>query len=132
VITDGQDRASFYKLEHLEKLVGKTAMPIFFIQLGELVPKEKQKAENLINYLALRTGGTVFPISKRSTFGSEVESIAHQLHAPYVVTYTSSNPLWDGSTRKLRVEVNGNPSGEAMVVATSPGYTVPKKLANAH
>lgn len=73
--------------------------------------------------LAERTGGRIHNVKSISDLGAAYREIANELHTRYSIGYYPTNTRQDGSWRKLRVDIAGNPKA---TVVTRPGYWAPK------
>jgi Ca-activated chloride channel family protein len=95
LITDGEDRMSFYKEEELFKLLQKGNFRIFVIGLVQELDREggfirmapRERAIQLIERLTKETGGRAFFPKKPEDFPNVVTKIAHDLHLQYVAMY---------------------------------------------
>ncbi|HEX8248044.1 MAG TPA: VWA domain-containing protein [Pyrinomonadaceae bacterium] len=126
LISDCENRDSYYKLEQLLALTKGTDIQIFVLaDTSDLsnsfndytkVKNGKKNAEYLAHTLALQTGGTAFVFSKekdRKDMPNVLKTLVAEMRAPYVVGYTSTNQKRDGSPRKLTVEVADSSSSSA-------------------
>jgi VWFA-related protein len=109
LVSDGEERASYYRESDLFKLLGKTNLQIFTIGLvGELkdgrglVRKSpRQSATDLITKLARETQGRAFMLQSASELPDAVEKLIQMLHVRYLVEYRPTrNP------EKLRRDVD--------------------------
>lgn len=123
LITDGEDRASYYDLEQTLAVVkdsGLQIFPLFFT--GQLTDKystaTKEKfglsnSKRLAQVLALRTGGIASFIEGKPTDDALLQvlkPIFVELRSQYVLTYESTNQKRDGGERKLAVEIADGPN----------------------
>jgi Ca-activated chloride channel family protein len=123
LVTDGEDRASFYKQDALFQLLSLNNIQVFTIGLTkELKSSSRDKAIALLNRLAVDTGGrTYFPDSK-----ADIERIAgeiiNDIRTQYVIGYepTSGDPRRD--FHKVEVAITQNPNQEKRVAITRVGY----------
>lgn len=132
IVTDGEDRASFYNETELFKLFTGTDIQIFPIVIPGDFSKSKQKSVgNFINRLALQTGGTSLFLAKKKNLEDEISlatrKISDELRAQYVIGYTSTNQKRDGSTRKLTVQVADSEKGEKRQAFIRESFVVPKE-----
>jgi Ca-activated chloride channel family protein len=87
VISDGEDRSSYYKPEKLLELLKKVNCPLFFIgfidqldQEGNLVRESSQlRARKLIERLTKETGGKAFLVNSGSDLNKIVEVLTKAL-----------------------------------------------------
>lgn len=135
LITDGEDRQSFYKKEDIFKLFKGSDAQVFTIGLiGELQEKDvRQSSVRFLNQLALETGGASYFVesSKGKNFEaaliSALKAILAELGSQYVVGYTSTNVKRDDLTRKLRVEIANGGKGEKRQCFIRAEFIVPKE-----
>lgn len=151
LITDGEDRISYYNLEQLLKLVRDSDLQIFVIGLAEAIEgmKKQEKAIAFLNTLANETGGRVFMVDGKlealqlvtspnsvdrallSDRTLELQQIAAEIvierDAQYLISYDSTHDARDGSFRKVRVAIREKEGRDKRIALTRPGYTVPTK-----
>lgn len=128
LISDVEERNSYYKYEQVLKLFKDTDLQTFILSYAEEAPEMKNKAILLSHKLALDTGGTVHNLARKHTKEDLIEALkklVFELRSNYVVSYTSTNPKHDGSERKLTVEVSNGANGEKRNVLIRDGFTVP-------
>ena len=130
LITDGEDRDSYYKLDEMLSLIEKTDVQIFVIALTKDLPKKaKTNAEKYVRTVALETGGNAYVLSDKYTDEAllgVIKSILVELGSQYVVGYTSTNPNRDNLPRKLTVQVTDNAKGEKRSGRIRENFVVPK------
>ena len=128
VLTDGADNRSDHSLIDTIAEV-QSSDTIFYsinpsaasVRLNEINIKGQ---ENLAS-LAAATGGTAFISGRAEDLDDIFNRIAVELRAQYLLAYYSSNPLLDGSFRKIKVTV---PNRQDLDVRARQGYyAVPKK-----
>lgn len=136
VISDGEDRDSYYKLEEVLDKIRESDVQVYAV--GFLEPEEerglfeglfskskREKAKEVLTQMAEETGGkAVFPRSISELDGI-VKAIAHELRNQYSIGYISSNQAKDGSWRTVRVVLN-RPDAKNYKVRTRSGYYAPK------
>lgn len=114
VITDGEDRNSFYKQEQLFARLREDDVQIFVIGFVSELDKEagfirkspREKAVNLINKLAEETGGRAFFPDSVAELPQIANEIIRDLRTQYVVAYNPTNKTQDGSYRAIKVTVD--------------------------
>ncbi|MFQ5718937.1 MAG: VWA domain-containing protein [Acidobacteriota bacterium] len=57
--------------------------------------------------LSAETGGRAYFVGKADELGEVYDRIAEELRSQYIVTYSSSNPVYDGAWRKVSVTASG-------------------------
>lgn len=123
VISDFEDRESYYSLKQLLQSIQGTDIQIFAVALtAELDSgdsyilrgaKKKRNAEDLAKTLGGANGGHAYIINKNveEALKTNLQSLVFELRSQFVVSYTSANQKQD-SIRKLRVEIADGPKGE--------------------
>jgi Ca-activated chloride channel homolog len=140
LISDVENRASYYALQHVLELLKGTGIQVFSIALTYNLdtgynPNTKQKnpkkkAEFIANELALATGGAAFVIGKEkdlSKIGDALKAIVAELRSPYVVGYTSTNSKRDDAARKLTVQIADGANGAKRRGVIRESFVVPKE-----
>ena len=133
VITDGEDRSSFYPQEKLFARLREEDVQIYVIGFvreldndsGLIRKSPRDKAVNLINKLATETGGRAFFPESLSELPGIANEIVRDLRTQYVLTYNPSNKLRDGSFRAIRVAVNDG-GGQKRIALTRNGRIAPR------
>lgn len=129
LISDGEERDSYYSLKDLEKVFAGTDLQVFVISFAESAPQSKKKARFVSNVLTLKTGGTTYTLPKKVTredIANAFERIILELRSPYIVGYTSTNPNRDGVERKLTIQITDGAQGEKRQGIIREGFVVPK------
>ena len=136
VITDGEDRSSFYKQEQLFSRLREEDVQIFVIGFVNELDKDaglirkspRDKAVNLINKLASETGGRAFFPNSISELPQIANEIVRDLRTQYVIAYNPSNKTQDGSYRAIKVTVDQpSDSGEKRIALTRTGRIARKE-----
>ena len=140
LISDCEDRDSFYSLRQLISSLRPTDIQVFVVSLPRLSSEvgflradtaARKRAENFADTLSLMTGGIVIaPFDEERRKQPLIQSLRplfEELQANYVISYTSSNPQWDGKTRSLRVEVADDEKGAKRQVIARESFVVPTK-----
>ncbi len=129
VITDGEDRNSFYKQEQLFAKLREEDVQIFVIGFvneldkdGGLIRKSpREKAVNLITRLATETGGRAFFPQSLSELPDIASQIVRDLRTQYVLAYNPTNKTRDGSFRSIKVTVDQGASNDRRIALTRNG-----------
>lgn len=109
LVSDGEDRASYYRDADLFKLLGKSDLQVFTIGLvGKLDDKRsfvrrspRQAATDFLAKLARETHGRAFMLQSESELPDAVQKLIQLLHVRYLVEY---RPTRD--PEKLRRDVD--------------------------
>src|SRR6185436_2678938 len=139
VITDGEDRNSFYKQEQLFARLREEDVQIFVIGFINELDKEagfirkspREKATALINKLATETGGRAFFPESLSELPQIANEIVRDLRTQYVLAYNPTNKTPDGSYRAIKVTVDQPNSAEKRIALTRTGRLARRENSNA-
>lgn len=134
VITDGEDRNSFYHEPQLFQRLREEDVQIYVIGFireldkeGGLIRKSpRDRAVGLINKLATETGGRAFFPESLSELPQIANEIVRDLRTQYVVAYNPTNKLRDGSFRSIKVVVDDASSRDKRIALTRNGRVAPK------
>ena len=136
VVTDGEDRVSYYSQQQLFESLREQDVQIFVIGFVNELDDEKKgffirksvksKAVNLINQLAEQTGGRAFFPTSLSELPSMAEEITRDMRTQYVVGYYPTNDRRDGSYRAIRVAIGDSTSRDKRIAIARPGRTAPR------
>ena len=117
VITDGEDRDSYYKLDELVAKVQESDVQVFCVGFLNAIPDKglfgrwsksvPEKAHDALVRIAEETGGKAFFPDKVTDVHSIVSEIASELRNQYSIGYSSSNNARDGSFRRVKIELAG-------------------------
>jgi Ca-activated chloride channel family protein len=124
LISDGDDRRSYYKKEQLFSLLGSADIQIYVIGLkGEM--NDKAKAKDLLNSLATTTGGRAFFPTSKDDLTAIADEIINDLRVQYVIGYVPSDQK--EGFHKLQVSIVDGANQEKRAAITRLGYSAPKK-----
>jgi Ca-activated chloride channel family protein len=134
LVTDGEDRDSFYKQDQLFASLRENDVQIYVIGfIGELdkeggfIRKSPQdRAVNLINRLAKETGGRAFFPASLSELPQIALEITRDLRTQYVIGYNPTNKERDGSYRAVKVTVADASGKDKRIALTRAGYNAPR------
>jgi Ca-activated chloride channel family protein len=135
VITDGEDRSSFYRQEQLFSRLREDDVQIFVIGFvneldkeGNLIRKSpRDKAVNFINKLATETGGRAFFPDSVADLPAVANEIVRDLRTQYVLAYNPTNKARDGSYRAIKISVDEHPGREKRIALTRNGRVAPRE-----
>jgi Ca-activated chloride channel family protein len=127
LVTDGADNASQISPEQAREIVRAAQVPVYVLGLGtgspyELTPggKKVYRYADVLNLLAISTGGRYYGIQKREEMAKALAAIASDLRHQYVLGFSTSEGA--SSYRKLDVEVRGH---DRVTVVFRRGYKGP-------
>jgi len=135
VITDGEDRNSFYKQEQLFARLREEDVQIFVIGFVNELDKDqglirkspREKAVNLINKLASETGGRAFFPDSVADLPQIANEIIRDLRTQYVISYNPTNKVQDGSYRGIKVTVDQPANSDKRIALTRTGRLARKE-----
>ena len=139
VITDGEDRNSFYKQEQLFARLREEDVQIFVIGFINELDKEggfirkspRERAVNLINKLASETGGRAFFPDSIADLPGIANEIVRDMRTQYVIAYNPTNKTQDGTFRAIKVTVDQPSDSEKRIALTRNGRIARKEGAGA-
>jgi Ca-activated chloride channel homolog len=131
LVTDGEDRNSFYKTEQLFESLKEEDVQIFVIgfvnelekERGFITQSKRAKAVSLLDRMAKETGGRTFYPTSLSELPGIAEQITKDLRTQYIVSYKPENKGRPGEFRPVRVAVADGRGGEKRIAVTRSGYT---------
>jgi Ca-activated chloride channel family protein len=131
VVTDGEDRSSYYRLDQLFAKLREEDVQIFVIGFvneldreGGIIRKSpKDKAVDLINRLAKETGGRAFFPTTLSELNDIAREISNDLRTQYILSYSPTNSARDNTFRQIRVAVTSPPGSDKRIALTRSGRT---------
>ena len=134
LVTDGEDRSSYYKQAELEAFLRENDVQIYVIGFvneldtdsGFIRKSSKDKAVSLLNKLATETGGRAFYPNSLSELPGIADEITRDLRTQYVVSYSPTNKRRDGTFRKVNVKIEDAGRRDKRIAITRPGYTAPR------
>jgi Ca-activated chloride channel family protein len=134
VVTDGEDRVSFYKQEQLFARLREQDVQIYVIGFVNELDKEggfirkspRERSVNLINKMASETGGRAFFPQSLSELPQIANEIVRDLRTQYVLAYNPTNKARDGSFRTIKVAVSDAPGRDKRIALTRSGRNAPR------
>lgn len=133
LITDGDERESYYTLNTLVEMLRAIDIQIFTICLGkdesdgsQLNNTLTQAAVPLLTTLAKETGGLAFFPKSASDLSSIAKRIMSMSRTQYLIEYKPTNPAEPSSYRSLTVKIVDKPGRGKIDSVVRAGYSVPK------
>jgi Ca-activated chloride channel family protein len=131
LVTDGEDRNSFYKAEQLFESLKEEDVQIYVIgfvnelekERGFISKSKRDKAVSLLDRMAHETGGRTFYPTSLSELPGIAEQITKDLRTQYVIGYRPAAKGRPGEFRPVRVAVSDGRGGEKRIAVTRSGYT---------
>ncbi len=135
VISDGEDRDSYYELDDLVSKVRELDVQAFCVGFLDEIPEKgffgrwsrsiPEKAREALKTISEETGGKAYFPEEVSEIYGIVSEIALDLRSQYSIGYFSSNHTRDGSWRQIRLKLNGSENNDNKIRYRS-GYYAPK------
>lgn len=127
IITDGEDRNSYFKREALIKKLHQSEVQVFAIglvtelhrQSGFMMKDPREKAEKLLKMVTEETGGRAFFPKNKTELIDSITQIINDLRGQFRLTYQSSNG--EKGFRKVEVKLISR-SGEKLKAIVPRGY----------
>ena len=135
LVSDGEDRASFYNEQQLFQLLRESDVQIYAIGFindldkeGGLISKSPQKkAKSFLERLATETGGKVYFPNSVSELNTIAADIASELRTQYILSYSPSNQERDGKLRNIKVAVSDGPNNQKRIAVARTGRVAGKE-----
>lgn len=123
VVTDGDDRSSFYNKEQLFRLLASTDTQIFTIAITKDLKPDKQldKAINLLRQLGTETGGRTFFPTTATDLDRISRDIINDIRTQYVIGYVPTTDS-KNSFHKTVVSITQGADQDKRVAITRVGY----------
>ena len=131
IITDGEDRASYYKKEDLIKLLHETGVQVFVLGLvSELDnqgtftrPGARDRAEKLLKSVAEESGGRLFFPKDKDQLINSAAQVVMDLRAQFRIKYQATGDASKNGFHKVDVKFVST-NGEKLDLLVPPGYFV--------
>lgn len=131
LVSDGEDRDSFYSESQLFELLREIDVQIYVVGfVGELNKdsgfirkSEQSRAKSFLERLATETGGRAFFPENVSQLSGIASEIAGEMRMQYSIGYPPTNDKNDGTYRNIRVQVTDGPGGVKRIPVTRAGRT---------
>ena len=132
IITDGEDRNSYYRQDQLTKLLRESGVQVFILGLVVELDKEhglirespRQKAEKLLTTVAEESGGRVFYPNDKQQLVAAAAEILLDLRAQFRIKYQSTHDASKKGFRKVDVKYVAAQGDEKRKLVTPRGYLV--------
>lgn len=110
IITDGEDRMSFYGLEKVVGLLHETKVPVFVIGMvfmlddtsGLIRKSPRTKAETLLTTIAAESGGRLFLVKNLADLATAVREIVHDVRHQYLVAF---EPATTKESQEIEIKI---------------------------
>jgi Ca-activated chloride channel family protein len=131
LVSDGEDRNSFYKEPQLFELLREADVQIYSIGFVSELSKEsgfiskspQGKAKAFLQRLADETGGKAYFPDSLTELNTIAADIANELRTQYSISYEPTNGRNDGTFRNIKVVVDDGPNKQKRIAVTRSGRT---------
>jgi Ca-activated chloride channel family protein len=131
VVTDGEDRASYYPEAQLFQRLREEDVQIYVIGFvneldadkGLIRKSPREKAVNLINRIVSETGGRAFFPQSIAEIPQIANEIVRDMRTQYVISYDPTNKAHDGTYRAIKVVVAQPTGADKRIALTRSGRT---------
>ena len=135
LVSDGEDRSSYYKEEQLFKMLDEADVQIYAIGFiddldndGNFIRKSPQKkAKNFLSRLATQTGGKSYFPKSVAELPTIAKDIARELRTQYLLSYEPTNLEKDGALRNIKVDVKQGPNDQRRIARYKTGRVSAKE-----
>jgi len=129
IVSDGEDRDSFYNEAQLFELLRETDVQIYAIGFvnelskeGGFISKSPQgKAKAFLERMASETGGKAYFPKDISELAGLAAEIGSELRMQYSIGYIPTNDKSDGAFRNIKVVVDDGPNKQKRIAITRAG-----------
>jgi Ca-activated chloride channel family protein len=131
LVTDGEDRNSYYSEKQLFELLRESEVQIYVIGFIDELSKEggfiskspQAKAKGLLERMASETGGKAYFPSSAAELPRLAQEISSEIRTQYSIGYIPTNDRRDGTFRSIRVTVADGPNNQKRIAVTRAGRT---------
>lgn len=129
LVSDGEDRDSFYSEAQLFEMLRETDVQIYAIgfvnelskDAGFIAKSPQGKAKSFLQRLASETGGKAYFPNSPAELAGLAREIGSELRMQYSIGYIPTNDRRDGTFRNIRVTVNDGPNSQKRIAITKAG-----------
>lgn len=129
IVSDGEDRDSYYSEAQLFEMLRETDVQIYAIgfvnelskDAGFISKSPQGKAKGFLQRLATETGGKAYFPNTTAELAGISKEIASELRMQYSIGYVPTNDRKDGTFRNIKVSVNDGPKNEKRIAITKSG-----------
>ena len=131
LVSDGEDRTSFYTQQQLFDLLRESDVQIYVVGFvkdlsadkGFITKSPQGKAKSFLERLATETGGKAYFPNAVTELNGIAREIASELRTQYSIGYLPSNDRKDGTYRNIKVVINDGPNSQKRIALTRAGRT---------
>ncbi|HQY67333.1 MAG TPA: VWA domain-containing protein [Pyrinomonadaceae bacterium] len=129
LVSDGEDRDSYYNEKQLFELLRESEVQIYVIGFvgdlsseGGFIGKSPQgKAKAFLERMAAETGGKAYFPGTVGELPTLAKEISNELRTQYSIGYIPSNDTRDGTFRNIKVVVEDGPNKQKRIAVSRTG-----------
>ena len=129
LVSDGEDRNSYYNEKQLFELLKESEVQIYVIGFvselskdgGFIAKSPQQKSKAFLERLASETGGKAYFPAGTAELPALAKEISNELRTQYSIGYIPSNDVHDGTYRNIKVSVDDGPNKEKRIAIARAG-----------
>lgn len=131
LVTDGEDRDSYYNEKQLFELLRESEAQIYVVGFvgdlskeGGFIGKSPQgKAKSFLQRMADETGGKAYFPTSNAELPTVAKDIASELRTQFSIGYIPSNDKKDGTFRNIKVVIDDGPNKQKRIPIARTGRT---------
>jgi len=131
LVTDGEDRNSYYNEKQLFDLLRESEVQIYVVGFVDELSKEggfiskspQAKAKAFLERIATESGGKAYFPASAAALPDLAREISSELRTQYSIGYIPSNDKRDGTYRSIKVQVADGPNAQKRIAVTRAGRT---------
>jgi len=131
LVTDGEDRNSYYNEKQLMELLRESEVQIYVIGFVDDLSKEggfigkspQGKAKSFLERIASESGGKAYFPSSPAELPGLAREISAELRTQYSIGYIPSNDKKDNTYRTIKVSIDDGPGSQKRIAITRAGRT---------
>ena len=129
LVTDGEDRASFYTESQLYQMLRESDVQIYVIgfiqdldkESGLIRKSDQSRAKDFLEKLASETGGKAYFPTGLEQLPGIAKEIATDMRAQYSIGYLPTNLKEDGTFREIKVNISDGAGQQKRIALTKAG-----------
>ena len=129
LVSDGEDRNSYYNEKQLFDLLKESEVQIYVIGFvselskdgGFIAKSPQEKSKAFLERLANETGGKAYFPNGAAALPELAKEISNELRTQYSIGYIPSNDAHDGTYRNIKVSVDDGPNKEKRIAIARSG-----------
>ena len=131
LVTDGEDRNSYYNEKQLFELLRESEVQIYVIGFieelskdGGFIKKSPQgQAKAFLERIATESGGKAYFPKSAAELPNLAQEISGEIRTQYSIGYIPSNDKRDGTYRQIKVQIVDGPNAQKRIAVTRAGRT---------